>query len=168
VLKGDKLAVVSTANQDSPLMGEAISGASGFPILGLDVGTRLLPEIPEPSPGLHQSVLGRGELGRSSSAFCRQKIRLHCAETRSESDDSLFYIRSKGAAMHYPVNVFVGKVRDYDGSRPSAIGKIQVDGELTLGDLGLEGDEQAEKKIHGGPDRALCHYPREHYAHWAP
>lgn len=69
--------------------------------------------------------------------------------------------------MHYPVNVFVGKVRDYDGSRPSAIGKIQVDGELTLGDLGLEGDEQAEKKIHGGPDHALCHYPREHYAHWA-
>ncbi|MGO4021105.1 6-hydroxyaminopurine reductase [Klebsiella michiganensis] len=69
--------------------------------------------------------------------------------------------------MHYPVNVFVGKVRDYDGSRPSAIGKIQVDGELTLGDLGLEGDEQAEKKIHGGPDRALCHYPREHSAHWA-
>ena len=66
--------------------------------------------------------------------------------------------------MHYPVNVFVGKVRDYDGSRPSAIGKIQVDGELTLGDLGLEGDEQAEKKIHGGPDRALCHYPRDHYA----
>ena len=69
--------------------------------------------------------------------------------------------------MHYPVNVFVGKVRDYDGSRPSAIGKIQVDGELTLGELGLEGDEQAETKIHGGPDRALCHYPREHYAHWA-
>ncbi|STV97084.1 6-N-hydroxylaminopurine resistance protein [Klebsiella michiganensis] len=33
--------------------------------------------------------------------------------------------------------------------------------------MGLEGDEQAEKKIHGGPDRALCHYPREHYAHWA-
>ena len=38
VLKADgKLAVVSTANQDSPLMGEAISGASGYPILGLDV-----------------------------------------------------------------------------------------------------------------------------------
>lgn len=68
--------------------------------------------------------------------------------------------------MHYPVNVFVGKIRDYEGSRPSAIGKIQVDGELTLGDLGLEGDEQAEKKIHGGPDRALCQYPREHYADW--
>ncbi|XYQ54779.1 superoxide dismutase [Mn] [Pectobacterium carotovorum] len=38
VLKDDgKLAVVSTANQDSPLMGEATSGASGYPIVGLDV-----------------------------------------------------------------------------------------------------------------------------------
>jgi len=34
--------------------------------------------------------------------------------------------------MHYPVNVFTGKVRDYDGSRPSAIDKVQVDCELTL------------------------------------
>ena len=42
--------------------------------------------------------------------------------------------------MHYPVNVFVGKIRDYAGSRPSAIDKIQVDGELQLGDLGLDGD----------------------------
>ena len=37
VLKGDKLAVVSTANQDSPLMGEAVTGVSGYPIVGLDV-----------------------------------------------------------------------------------------------------------------------------------
>ena len=48
--------------------------------------------------------------------------------------------------MHYPVNVFVGKIRDYAGSRPSAIDKIRVDGELQLGDLGLDGDQQAEKK----------------------
>ena len=37
VVKGGKLAVGSTANQDSPLMGEAIAGLSGTPILGLDV-----------------------------------------------------------------------------------------------------------------------------------
>ncbi|WP_437608934.1 superoxide dismutase [Mn] [Erwinia sp. V71] len=37
VKQNGKLAVVSTANQDSPLMGEAISGTSGFPIIGLDV-----------------------------------------------------------------------------------------------------------------------------------
>jgi len=69
--------------------------------------------------------------------------------------------------MNHPVNVFIGKIKDYEGSRPSAIAKLQVDGELSLTEKGLVGDEQVEKKIHGGPDRALCHYPREHYAFWA-
>ncbi|HEV3392527.1 MAG TPA: superoxide dismutase [Chthoniobacterales bacterium] len=32
-----KLEIVSTANQDSPLMGKAIAGAEGTPILGVDV-----------------------------------------------------------------------------------------------------------------------------------
>jgi Fe-Mn family superoxide dismutase len=32
-----KLAVGSTANQDSPLMGKAVSGAEGIPVLGCDV-----------------------------------------------------------------------------------------------------------------------------------
>lgn len=42
VLKADgKLAVVSTANQDNPLMGEAVAGASGFPIMGLMCGNTL-------------------------------------------------------------------------------------------------------------------------------
>ena len=34
---GDTLAVGSTANQDSPLMGQDIAGLAGTPILGLDV-----------------------------------------------------------------------------------------------------------------------------------
>lgn len=37
VVQDGKLAVVSTANQDSPLMGAAIAGVSGIPILGVDV-----------------------------------------------------------------------------------------------------------------------------------
>ena len=37
VVKDGKLAVGSTANQDSPVMGEAVAGLSGTPILGLDV-----------------------------------------------------------------------------------------------------------------------------------
>lgn len=34
---GGKLKIESTANQDSPLMGKAIAGCEGIPILGLDV-----------------------------------------------------------------------------------------------------------------------------------
>ena len=37
VLDGGKLAVGSTANQDSPLMGKDVAGIQGTPILGLDV-----------------------------------------------------------------------------------------------------------------------------------
>lgn len=37
VKQGDKLAVVSTANQDSPLMGKSVAGCEGQPIIGLDV-----------------------------------------------------------------------------------------------------------------------------------
>ena len=37
VVEGGKLAVGSTANQDSPLMGKSVAGIGGTPILGLDV-----------------------------------------------------------------------------------------------------------------------------------
>ncbi|MDL2344676.1 superoxide dismutase [Mn] [Deinococcus sp. MIMF12] len=37
VVQGGQLAVVSTANQDNPLMGEAVAGVRGTPILGVDV-----------------------------------------------------------------------------------------------------------------------------------
>lgn len=32
--------------------------------------------------------------------------------------------------------------------------------------LGLVGDEQADRRYHGGPDQALCAYGWEHYADW--
>ena len=37
VVNNGKLEIVSTANQDNPIMGKAVSGAEGKPILGCDV-----------------------------------------------------------------------------------------------------------------------------------
>jgi superoxide dismutase, Fe-Mn family len=37
VLNGGKLEIVSTANQDNPIMGKAVAGCEGKPVLGCDV-----------------------------------------------------------------------------------------------------------------------------------
>lgn len=50
--------------------------------------------------------------------------------------------------------------------QPSAIGKHAVSDLRKVTVFGLEGDAQADLKHHGGPDKALHHYPLEHYALW--
>ena len=37
VVNGGKLEICSTANQDNPIMGKAVAGCEGTPVLGLDV-----------------------------------------------------------------------------------------------------------------------------------
>jgi MOSC domain-containing protein YiiM len=49
----------------------------------------------------------------------------------------------------------------------SAIAKEARSGELAVTELGLAGDEQGDLRVHGGKDKAIHHYPREHYAIWA-
>ena len=69
--------------------------------------------------------------------------------------------------MRYFPSVFNGNITTTANGFTSAITKRLVDGHIKLTSLGLAGDEQAEKGFHGGPDRALCHYPQEHYHYWS-
>lgn len=48
---------------------------------------------------------------------------------------------------------------------PSTIAKLPA-GRVRITQLGLSGDEQADARHHGGPDKAVHHYPHEHYAAW--
>ncbi len=53
-----------------------------------------------------------------------------------------------------------------DTSWFSAISKTPVEGPRFLGLTNLADDAQADLKNHGGPDKAVCAYAHEHYAHW--
>ncbi|MBV7298101.1 MOSC domain-containing protein [Enterovibrio paralichthyis] len=48
----------------------------------------------------------------------------------------------------------------------TAMGKSRIEEPLFLSAVGLEGDECAETRFHGGEERALHQYPAEHYLHW--
>lgn len=63
--------------------------------------------------------------------------------------------------------LLIGDVRPL-GPRgiPSGIAKRSVDQPIALGPLGLAGDAQGDTKHHGGPEKALHHYPLDHYPDW--
>jgi MOSC domain-containing protein YiiM len=63
--------------------------------------------------------------------------------------------------------VLLGQVRPFRGDdEPSAIGKLPVTDMVAVGALGLAGDEQADRTVHGGIDKAVHHYPADHYDWW--
>jgi len=49
----------------------------------------------------------------------------------------------------------------------SAIDKRKIDGPLAASQLGLDGDEQADRRHHGGPHKAIHAYSISHFATWA-
>jgi MOSC domain-containing protein YiiM len=48
----------------------------------------------------------------------------------------------------------------------SAIGKAPVDGRVRVAGVNVEGDDQADRRVHGGPDKAIYAYAREDTAWW--
>ncbi|WP_156842662.1 MOSC domain-containing protein [Novosphingobium aquimarinum] len=69
--------------------------------------------------------------------------------------------------MTIPVlSIQCGSVGALPDGTPSAIAKAPAKGPVRVTRLGLEGDAQADLAVHGGPDKAVHHYPHDHYSWW--
>lgn len=64
-------------------------------------------------------------------------------------------------------HVLAGRSRPF--TRPgtfTGIDKVSLLGAVEVGAQGVVGDEQGDRRIHGGIDKAIHHYPFEHYRQW--
>ena len=65
------------------------------------------------------------------------------------------------------VNVGLPKIVEYNGEPVlTAIFKSPVAGTVRVGETNLDGDRQADLRVHGGYYKAIYVYPWEHYAFW--
>ena len=67
------------------------------------------------------------------------------------------------------ISVNVGEVREVEWRGElvtTAIWKHPVAGRVALRGVNLAGDDQADRTVHGGPDKAVYAYSREDYEHW--
>lgn len=72
----------------------------------------------------------------------------------------------KEGAVTMKVHVLnVGKPQLVNGFR-TAFAKEPSTGPVHLGALGFTGDDVANHKYHGGPEKAACCYPLAHYEFW--
>jgi MOSC domain-containing protein YiiM len=65
------------------------------------------------------------------------------------------------------VNVGLPRLLAWGGATfETGIFKNHVEGRVMLRTTNLDGDRQADLSVHGGPNKAVYCYPREHYAAW--
>jgi MOSC domain-containing protein YiiM len=71
------------------------------------------------------------------------------------------------AMVDIPIDrLFAGRPREIAPGRKSAIRKEPLPPPWRIEAEGLVGDRQADRRHHGGAEKALHHYPREHYDAW--
>jgi MOSC domain-containing protein YiiM len=71
--------------------------------------------------------------------------------------------------MSYPriVSIHIGKVAPLGPDAvPSAFIKQRVEGSTAVTPLGLAGDQQADRSVHGGEEKAVYGYAFSHYTRW--
>ncbi len=65
------------------------------------------------------------------------------------------------------ITLLTGQLRPLpDSEQQTGIYKTPVAGPLDLGSTGLAGDHQGDLRVHGGIEKAVHHYPADHYTAW--
>lgn len=62
--------------------------------------------------------------------------------------------------------ICTGTARPFNGAETSAIAKYPREGAVQFLEDGLGPDEQADRRVHGGPDMAVHLYPLDHHDWW--
>src|SRR5262249_28668970 len=76
-------------------------------------------------------------------------------------------ISLRGAMRIESVNVSLSREVILNGRAvTTGMFKEPVSGRIELRSLNLEGDQQADLSVHGGPEKAVYAYPAEHYPYW--
>jgi MOSC domain-containing protein YiiM len=76
--------------------------------------------------------------------------------------------RGAGVAEVVSVNVGLPQTVEHNGKQvTTAIWKRPITGRIAVRGVNLEGDEQADRSVHGGVDKAVYAYAREDYEWWS-
>lgn len=62
--------------------------------------------------------------------------------------------------------ICTGTARPFNGAETSAIAKRPREGLVQILEEGFAPDEQADRRVHGGPEKAVHLYPLDHHAFW--
>ena len=72
--------------------------------------------------------------------------------------------------MAQVVSINVGKPKTHNWKGDivtTSIYKNPVPGSVKVNYLNIDGDEQSDLRVHGGPNKAVYAYPAEHYDFWS-
>ncbi|MEM8724693.1 MAG: MOSC domain-containing protein [Pseudomonadota bacterium] len=62
--------------------------------------------------------------------------------------------------------ICTGTARPFNGAETSAIAKRPREGIVQIFEEGFAPDEQADRRVHGGPEKAVHLYPLDHHDFW--
>lgn len=62
--------------------------------------------------------------------------------------------------------ICTGTARPFNGAETSAIAKRPREGVVQILEEGFAPDEQADRRVHGGPEKAVHLYPLDHHEFW--